>query len=1053
VDEEASPVARRRRRLRPVLLGLLALAGVVLLILWLERKDIAAGYADRELARRGVRATYQVKRLGFGTQRIENLVLGDPAHPDLTARWVELRLSWGFRRPRVSLITARGVRLYGRVAGGKLRFGELDKLLPAPTGAPFRLPDQNVDLADAAVRLDTPAGRIGLAIAGRGNLASGFAGRMAASAPRLRVGRCDIVRAHASWTVATETLQPSFAGPARFDSLACGDLAVRDAEFRLGATLTGSLTGWRGETRLSAASARAGANAAERIAGDVTFAGGLAETRGRLDIASGALRTNGFTAARSHAGGVYSLSLKTGRATSALAVRGTAIAAPPSLAAPILAALRSARGTPVEPVTEAWAGAVGRALRRFDASADVRLGMEKDRGGLRIGSLDVAAASGARVSLGGPGLFLRWPEGGAALDGTLAMSGGGLPDARFALSQAGPRAPLTGSGRIASYAVGAARLALADISFAAAVGGATRVRTILDADGPFSGGRVWGLRLPVDGRIGGGGFTFNPGCTPAAFTRLETGTLRLGPSRLSLCATGPGLLWKRPGHAAEGGASIPSPRFSGTLGGTPVVLAGQRLLVGLAGPTFTASAVAIRLGRPEARSRLDIARLSGRFARGVAGDYAGLSGKLAAVPLLVDQGQGRWSFRDGRLTMDGRLRVSDAAAPARFYPLATEDFRLTLANNRLAAAGRLVDPETSTFVGTADIRHSLASGEGAAAIEVPGLRFQPSGYQPEQLTPLTTGVVALVDGTVSGRADIGWGPQGTRSTGTFTTQGMNLAASFGPVEKLSTTIHFTDLLNLVTAPAQLAEVGAIHTGIDVFDGRIRYRLLPDLRVKIEGARWPFAGGELSLDETILDFSKPTPKRLTFHVAGMDAARFIQQMEFSNISATGTFDGVVPMLFDERGGQVQGGRLIARPEGGTLSYIGELTDKQLGAYGKLAFDALKSLRYDKLTVALDGSLDGEFVAGIQLNGIARDPSVAASPGGGIRGMIANRALTQLAKIPFRFNIVVRGPFRAVIGTARSLHDPTNLLQTVLPPMLRDRPTQTRTVQPQESETVR
>ena len=58
---------RAWRRLRPVLLGLALLAAVALLVAWLERKDIAAGYAGRELARKGVRASYQVTRLGFGT--------------------------------------------------------------------------------------------------------------------------------------------------------------------------------------------------------------------------------------------------------------------------------------------------------------------------------------------------------------------------------------------------------------------------------------------------------------------------------------------------------------------------------------------------------------------------------------------------------------------------------------------------------------------------------------------------------------------------------------------------------------------------------------------------------------------------------------------------------------------------------------------------------------------------------------------------------------------------------------------------------------------------
>jgi translocation and assembly module TamB len=1051
VDEEGEVRVRGRpqwRRLRSLLLALVALLALMLLILWLERKTIAADYIDRELARRGVRATYSVKRLGFGRQTVENLVLGDPAHPDLTARSVELRLSWGFRRPRVSLITARGVRLYGRVGGGRVSFGEVDKLLPKSSGGPFRLPDQDVDVADAAVRLDTSAGRIGAVVAGKGNLASGFEGHMAAASPRLKVGGCDMAHPRAFWAVSTDTLQPSLAGPTRFDSLACGgNLTVGATEMRLGATLSASLSAWRGEARVSAAGARAGLHAIDRIRGDVTFAGRLADTRGRVDLAAGAVRTSGFTAGTTRVGGVYSLSLPTGRFVTALAARGTAIAAPKAFAAPLVSALASAKGTPAEPVAGAWSAAISRALSRFDAAANVRLAVNGARGGVRFSDLHGTSASGARLSLsGGRGVAYAWPRGAVEIDGTAETAGGGLPDARFALSQAGPRGPLTGRGRIGSYSVGGSRLALADIVFTAGAGGATSLRTRLSADGPFSGGRVWGVDLPVSGRIAGGAFTFNPGCTPAGFQRLETGSLRLGRSHFSLCATGPGLLWRRSGGRAQGGATIPSPRFAGTLGGTPVGLSGERLLVGLAGPSFNASGLAIRLGRGDATNRLDVATLAGRFDHGVAGAYAGLSGKLFNVPLVVSEGQGPWSFRQSRLALSGKLRVADAQAPERFHPLSGEDVRLTLADNHIAATGRLVDPDTGTLIGTADITHSLASGEGTATIDVPGIRFQPKGYQPEQLTPLTTGVVALVDGTVSGRGDIAWGPWGTRSTGTFGTRDMNLAASFGPVEKLTTNVHFTDLLGLTSALNQLAEVGVVRTGIDVFDGRIRYQLLPDLKVRVEGARWPFAGGELSLEETLLDFSKPTPKKLTFHVSGMDAARFIQQMEFSNINANGTFDGVVPMIFDEKGGRIVGGRLVARAPGGTLSYIGELTDKQLGTYGKLAFDALKSLRYNKLAIVLNGALDGEFVAGIELDGIARDPSVATAPGGGIKTMVANRALTQLAKIPFKFNITIKGPFRAVIGTARSLQDPTNLLQTVLPSMLRDKPTTTKTVQP-------
>ncbi len=206
-----------------------------------------------------------------------------------------------------------------------------------------------------------------------------------------------------------------------------------------------------------------------------------------------------------------------------------------------------------------------------------------------------------------------------------------------------------------------------------------------------------------------------------------------------------------------------------------------------------------------------------------------------------------------------------------------------------------------------------------------------------------------------------------------------------------------------------------------------------------------------LEETILDFSKPTAKTLTFRVTGLDAANFIQQMEFDNIAATGRFDGVVPMVFDDAGGRIVAGHLVARAEGGTLSYIGELTDRDLGAYGKLAFDALKSLRYDKFVMDLDGSLDGEFLTKIELDGIARDISAGPPAGSGLRAMIVRRALGQIAMIPFEFNIAIRGPFRTLMATARSLEDPSLLIQSALPPELQGKPLTTN-VQPKESEPV-
>ena len=1053
MEEPTGEVVRRRHVKRRVALALLILLLIGLLILWVERRPIAADFIDRELARRGVQARYDVKKIGFRTERLENLVIGDPRAPDLTARSVEVRLSWGLRRPTVTLITARGVRLYGRVVGGKVKLGQIDRLLPPPTGLPFSFPDQAVDLADAAIRLDTPAGRIGLAVEGKGNLANGFRGEVAAMSAGLALGDCRITRPRARWRVAIDALRPSLSGPVSAGSLACGrDLLVTAPNLRVQATLAQALDGWRGAADIRAAAARVSGNSLGGMSGRFSFDGNADRTWGSLLLAAAAARLGSIAAARTAVEGRYAISLKTG----ALALQGDGSASGISAGGtvrPLAAALASAGGTPIEPIGDSLAASLRRAAGAFDALGSFRLVNGRGFGGVRFDRLRLASRSGARLALGGgQGLTYYWSGGRTRLGGDVLVEGDGFPRIALSLDQPGVGKPVSGVARVAAMAAGGARLQLSAIRFTAGGGGATRIDTAALLDGPLGDGRVEGLFVPISGRLDDrGGFAFGDGCVAARFDMLRFGSLRLGRTRLPLCPTGRALVWKAPGGRVTGGAELRAPRFAGTLGQSPLALAASRIAFSLQGPDFTGSDVAVQLGRGDAASRIRMATLTGRFdGPGVRGRYAGLAGKLANVPLLLSEGAGEWQVRRGDLLMTGGLRVADEADPPRFYPLVSRDFRLTLADNQIRAGGHLDDPETGTRVLEATIRHALRTGAGGAVLDVPGIRFD-DNYQPEQLTRLTTGIVALVKGVVKGRGEIAWGPEGARSSGSFGTENMDFAAAFGPVEGVSTTAHFTDLLGLVTAPGQVAQVGVVRTGIDVFDGHIRYQLLPNLNVRVEGGRWPFAGGELILDETVLDFAKPTAKRLTFRVVGLDAAIFIEQMKFSNIAATGTFDGVIPMVFDEAGGRIEGGRLIARQQGGTLSYVGAVTEENLGAYGKLAFDALKSLRYSKLAINLDGSLAGEFVAAIELDGIARNPTMTALPGSGIQGMVARRALGQLAKIPLEFNINVRGPFRALIGTMRSFDDPSLLIQDILEKELLKRPSNT-VVQPHESEKV-
>jgi hypothetical protein len=213
-------------------------------------------------------------------------------------------------------------------------------------------------------------------------------------------------------------------------------------------------------------------------------------------------------------------------------------------------------------------------------------------------------------------------------------------------------------------------------------------------------------------------------------------------------------------------------------------------------------------------------------------------------------------------------------------------------------------------------------------------------------------------------------------------------------------------------------------------------------VKVEGGHWPLAGGELTLDESVLDMSQQVDRRLIFHIKGMRAEEFLQRFDFDNINATGTFDGVLPIVFGANGGRIENGRLIVRESGGTLAYIGELTQKDLGTWGNYAFQALRAVNYKTLELILNGALDGDMVTEIDFTGL--------SQGAGAK---QNFLTKKIAALPIKFNVTIRAPFRQLLFSARSFYDPSLLVQQNLVTLMKvqeDAEKKPAPVQPPESE---
>lgn len=1020
--------------------------------IWVAREPIADRFISDELGSRGVPARYQIDAIGFRSERLSNVVIGDPANPDLTAKKVEVLLGYGWSGPYVTEIRAEGVRLYGRFIDDRLSFGALDKFRDPTSTDPFALPDLTVVLRDARARVETPWGNVGAALNGGGNLRRDFTGKLALVAPSIAAAGCSGRDVSFYGTLLVRDVRPQLVGPLRGSGLSCADGAVTAAspQVALDLSLSEDLQSWKGEADASVAAFDAGPVRADRLGLLAMFEGTAPATK--IDVDADMARVSGAD----FAAGMVSIDAKgvVGRAAPKLdgQIRFVRASGSAAMRRALTESVGSFAETPLGPLATKVSAALSRMLADVGGSADFTLAGEGDLARIDLVAPQLASASGARFT-GSPDSRISYVYGAAQpavlAAGRWSFGGGDLPTGSISLDRRGDGS-VAGLANLDPYQAGGARLALAPVRFSGDRTGLLRFATRADVSGPLGDGRIERLSVPLSGFLSPtGALALDGGCSRVSADRVSISGFQIGRSAIDLCSRpGTPLLSAGPG-GLRGQIRIPGVNLRGTSGGSPFVVTSGPANVDLTALRWSLALADFRLGEGESVTRFSAQSIAGRAtAQGMVGELVGASGKIGAVPLNISEIAGAWRCADGTLTLNGGLLLTDAASEARFAPLVSNDATLRFADGLIDAKAAFNERSTGTKILDTTIRHRLADGSGSADLLVKELRFD-ERFQPDQLTSLALGVVANVRGSVVGDGRIEWTADGVTSRGTFATADASLAAAFGPVSGLTSTLTFDDLIGLRSAPGQVAKIREINPGIPVLDGEIEYQLLGDNRVRVEGGSWPFAGGQLLLHPTTLDFGAEQTRRLSFDIVGVDAAVFLQSFGFDNINATGKFDGTLPVEFSGLGGRIVGGRIDSRAGGGTLAYVGELSNRNLGVIANFAFGALRSLKYDDLTIILNGDLDGEMVTDIRFGGVGQGE-------GATRNFLTN----AVARIPLVFNVKITAPFRQLLTSAKGFYDPSLLIEQNLPALMRAQEeaeaaekARSAPVQPPESEPMR
>ncbi|MCL9999434.1 MAG: YdbH domain-containing protein [Erythrobacter sp.] len=1007
--------ARPRRRWRsPVALGVAALALVGGGTAWLSRERIAADVIDDYLAGRGVPATYDIVSLTPQRQVIENLVVGDPARPDLTVRRMVIELGVGWQGPEVRRVSVEGARVFARLQGGTLSLGKLDPLVFTGGDAAPALPAIDVVLTDARGLLESDYGRVGFKLDGKGRLDDGFAGVLAATAPGIGTAECRAASATLYGSLTTTGGAPAFDGPLRLAGLACGGATLARADIGAKASLASGFDAASADFRVTGGGAQAGDLTAAGLGGSAELGWsegrlalghdlaltGIAAPQGRL----ARLAVEGdWRGAADGSGGQWEGTL-----------RGAGLSPATDLAASLAAIERGAAGTLIAPLVARARTSLGAALEGASFRGEAVIRHKGAEASLVIPEASLASARGTRVlALSRAGA--RLGQGGVSgLAGSLLAGGEGLPsiNGRIAQDQGGGW-----SARLAmaDYAAGANRLAIPRLTLRSGASGALSFEGLVKASGDLPGGGVNDLDLPLEGTWSqASGLALGTRCTPLRFAKVALSGLTLAGRQLQLCPEGraPILTYRDQLRLAARTGAL---ELDGTLGESPASFAAAGVTLRYPEP-FAVQGLAARIGEGSSEVRLSAATLTGRFGEAITGDFAGGAARLVAVPFDLDSIAGGWTFADGVLSLAGASftltdRPNADHPEPRFTPMRAEGATLQLEDNRITADARLAHRDSGRAVANVAITHDLGTAVGNARLAVPGLVFD-KGFQPEDLSYLAKGVIALAEGSVTGTGRIDWQGETLTSSGTFGTSGLDFAAAFGPVRGLKGEVVFTDLLNLTTAPDQIVTIAAINPGIEVLAGTVQFEVKDGMLLALEDARFPLMGGTLVMRPLVMDFSQPEERRYVFEISGLDAARFVAEMELSNLSATGIFDGTVPIVFDKDGrGRIDNGILVAREGGGNLAYIGELTYEDLGTMGNYAFSALRSLDYRQMRVGLGGQLDGEIVTSFEYDGVRQGA-----------GTSSNFVTRRLARLPILFKVNVRSEnFYQLTTMVRSFWD--------------------------------
>jgi hypothetical protein len=262
----------------------------------------------------------------------------------------------------------------------------------------------------------------------------------------------------------------------------------------------------------------------------------------------------------------------------------------------------------------------------------------------------------------------------------------------------------------------------------------------------------------------------------------------------------------------------------------------------------------------------------------------------------------------------------------------------------------------------------LSTGRGKATIDIPAVRFRPSGTQPSAIIPdLAELGISGFDGRIAATVDVAWTPKLALDVQAGVTNA-SFDTDFGRARGASGRFHVVGPAPIRLPPGQTISIDSFDAVAPVENVAMRFSLGGGGSVAVDALTFNLVGADVSVAPFSTGSLARNPARIT--VTGLALPRLLAQWPVKDLSATGTMDGEIPLRLDGDKISIDDGHITARGPG-VISYKGDLSGVGGDPNMDLLAQAIGNFHYQSLSIGLNGGTGGNTAVQLSIRGSSPD----------------------------------------------------------------------------------